>query len=195
MENYRNPTTRDIGFNGSSAVVYEDNQGEMGIVRLGASAPTWRTYDHGVGGGIAFEILGFTVNNYIEFNVQSFHEMQLNSILESHIHFILPNTTTVGDKFKFQLDVIASSFSSAFAVPAGSPYTAEHTIVAGDNTTQRYLELAKIPAVNTTVSTIYKCRLTRIAASADEYASEVYLEYVDCHYALDTVGSLTEGVK
>ena len=46
---------------------WDDNQVEMGRVRLGSSAPTWRTYAHGIGGGVAFDVLGFAVNNYIYF--------------------------------------------------------------------------------------------------------------------------------
>ena len=50
-------------------------------------------------------------------------------------------------------------------------------------------------AVNTGVSTVYKCRLTRIDGTATEYASEVYLEFVDCHYQKDTLGSRIERLK
>lgn len=180
----------------SNQIRYEDNQVEMGRVRLGASAPTWRTYNHGVGGGIAFDVLGFAVNNYIEFNVQSYHKMKLYTILDCHLHFILPNTTDIGDKFQFQLDVINASIDAQYTVPSGSPFTAEHTIVANDNTYHRVLNLADIPPIiNSTVSSIYNCRLTRIAATADEYASEVYVKFIDCHYQVDDRGSQSETSK
>lgn len=68
-------------------------------------------------------------------------------------------------------------------------------MAANDNTTSRFLSLAVIPAVNTTVSTMYKCRLTRIDGTATEYASEVYLEYIDGHYERDTLGSKTANIK
>jgi len=121
--------------------------------------------------------------------------MKLNTIIDNHIHFVLPNTTNIGDKWQFQLDVIAAGIDTAWAVPAGSPFTAEHTIVANDNTYHRVLEVADIPASNDTVSTIYKCKLSRIAASANEYGSEVYLEFTDCHCQIDTMGSRQESVK
>jgi len=157
------------------------------IRRPGSSDPTWRSYNHGIGGGVVFDVLGFSVNDYVTFDVQTSHSMKLNTMLDCHIHFILPNTTNIDDKFQFQLDVIVAGIGSAFAVPTGSPYTAEHTIVSGDNTDHGYLEIADIPPYNTTVSTIYTCKLTRIAASADEYGSEVYLKYIDCHYQKDTM--------
>lgn len=195
METKVNPSTRDIGMSGSPNIVYEDEPAAVGRVRLGASAPTWRTYDHGVGGGVAFDVLGFAVGNYIEFEVQTKHAMQLNTVLDCHMHYVMPNSTNPDDKFQFQLDVIAAAIGVSYAVPAGSPFTAEHTIVAGDEDKNKILGLADIPAVNSTVSTLYTLRLTRIAASANEYGSEVYLKYVDCHYRLDTVGSLKETSK
>lgn len=189
------PTTREVGSNGG-ATVYEDLQISAGRFNFpGVNDPTWRTYNHGIGGGIAFDVLGFAVNDYIEFDIQTKHAMKLNSILDTHIHFILPNTTNIGDKFQFQLDVVCAGIGEAYSVPSGSPYTAEHTIVANDNINHGYLDIADIPACNTTVSSIYTCRLTRIAASANEYGSEVYVKFIDCHFEMDTLGSLKEGSK
>jgi len=36
---------------------------------------------------------------------------------------------------------------------------------------------------------------SRIAASAVEYAGEVYVEFNDSHYIKDTMGSKTENIK
>ena len=164
-------------------------------IRVPASnAPTERLYDGGTG-GVTFPFLGFAVNDYIYFDIQTSHAMKLSTVLGQHIHFSLPNTTDIGDKFKFQLDVMAAGVNTVWAVPAGSPFTSEHTIVANDNTYHRLLGVADIPAVNTTVSTIYKCKLTRIAASADEYASEVYVTFTDGHYQKDGLGSAEEYTK
>ena len=176
-------------------IVYDDLQVSIGRVRLGSSAPTWRTYNYGIGGGLTFDVLGFAVNNYIEFNVQTKHAMKLDSILDVHMHFLTPNVTDIGDKFQFQLDVVGAGITYTWAVPTGSPFTAEHTINGFENVSHRFLDLADIPAVNTTVSTIYKCKLTRIAASSDEYGSEVYIDFIDCHFRKDSVGSLNEGSK
>jgi len=175
-------------------VVYEDLQVGLNNLAKGGTAPKDRTYDHGTG-GIAFPVLGFEKNDYIWFDVQTSHSMKLNTVLDCHIHFVLPNTTTIGHKIVFQLDVLVAAIDGTWAVPAGSPFTATHTVAANDNTTQRILDLADIPASNSTVSTIYKCKLTRIDGVATEYASEVYLEFIDCHYQKDTMGSRQEGIK
>jgi len=175
--------------------MYDDLQVSINNVAKGVSAPTDRTYAHGVGSGIAYPVLGFAKGNEIWFDVQTSHSMVLNSILECHIHFVLPNTTTIGHKIVWQLDVLASPINGTWAVPAGSPFTATHTVAAGDNTNHLIMTLGNIPAVNTGVSTVYKCRLTRIDGTATEYASEVYLEFVDCHYLKDTLGSRVERLK
>lgn len=183
------------GYYENNKVVYEDLQVSISNIRIpAANAPTERLYDGGTG-GVTFPFLGFAVGNYIYFDVQTRHGMKLNTILDQHVHFTLPNTTDIGDKFQWQLDVMVAPIGSEWAEPSGTPFTSEHTVAAGDNTYHRLMELADIPAVNTTVSTIYKCKLTRIAASSDEYASEVYLTFADGHYQKDTMGSRSENSK
>jgi hypothetical protein len=175
-----------------NATVWDDLQVGINNIAKGVVAPTDRLYNHGVTGGVTFPVLGFAKNDYIFFDVQTSHSMKLNTVLDVHIHFTLPNTTDVGHKIVWQLDVIATAINGTWAVPTGSPFTATHTVAAGDNTKHRLLDIADIPAVNSEVSTIYKCKLTRIDGTATEYASEAYLEYIDCHYEKDTLGSKTE---
>jgi hypothetical protein len=180
-------------FNGN-ATVFDDLQVGLNNLAKGATAPTDRTYDHGTG-GIAYPVLGFAKNEYIWFDVQTSHSMKLSTVLNVHLHFVLPNTITIGHKIVWQLDVMYAAVDGTWTVPVGSPYTATHTVAANDDTTGRILDIADIPAVNTTVSTLYKCRLTRIDGTATEYASECYLEFIDCHYEKDTAGSRTEYSK
>lgn len=176
-------------------VVYEDLQVSINNISKGASAPTDRFYDHGIASGVAFPVLGFAKGNYVWFDVQTSHSMKLNTVLDNHIHFVLPDTTNIGDKIVWQLDVVVAGIGETWAVPTGSPFTSTHTVAADDNTKHRLLEIGDIPASNSTVSTVYKCKLTRIDGTATEYASEVYLEFTDCHYQKDTIGSRQEGAK
>ncbi len=67
--------------------------------------------------------------------------------------------------------------------------------MANDDTYHRVLGIADIDASNDTISTVYKCRLERIAASSNEYGSEVYLIFTDCHFQKDTPGSRQETSK
>jgi hypothetical protein len=187
--------TRQIGFSGSDSVVYEDLQtGGDRLFRPGGDDPTWRTFNYGIGAGVAFSALGFALNDYAEFFVQTTHAMKLNTVLDIHIHYTLPSDSAT-DRIKFQADVIAAGIGSDYAVPSGSPFSAEAVLDGTEAGKHNMLEIADVPASNTTVSSIYIIRLTRIAASAADYAPEVYVNFVDCHYQKDTVGSLSEGTK
>ena len=177
--------------------VYDDQQvGISNIFIPAASAPTYRLYNHGIGGGVTFPVLGFAVGDYLYFDVQTSHRMKLSTILNHHIHFCTPTDgSIVPSRFQFQLDVIAAPISGNWAVTTGSPFTMEHIIAADYTNLHVYDDIGDIPAVNTTVSTIYKCKFTRIAATVNEYAGEVYVEFLDCHFQIDTMGSRQEGSK
>ena len=187
--------TTNIGPAGVDAIVYDDIQGSLSSAKIpAASAPTWRLHDYGIVAGVDFYVLGFTVGDLMHITVQTSHSMKLNTILDNHIHYTVP-TDAVGQRFQFQLDVIAAGVGGTWAVPAGSPFTSEHTLGATEAGVHSLLDIADIPAVNTTVSSIYKLVLTRIAATVDEYGSEIYVDYNDGHYRRDTAGSLQEGSK
>ena len=177
--------------------VYDDNQVSISNIRIPvANAPTERLYNHGIVGGVTYPVLGFAVGDYFYFDVQTYHSMKLNTILDNHMHFMTPTDGSgTPDRFQFKLDVIVAPIFGNWAVPTGSPFTWEHIIQADYTNLHVYDDVADIPASNSTVSTIYKCRLTRIAATQDEYGQEVYVEFTDCHYQKNTIGSRQEGVK
>jgi hypothetical protein len=184
-----------VGYAGSRNIVYDDLQVSISNVRVPpANSPTERFYNHGIGGGVTFPVLGFALNQYFYFDLQTTHSAKLLSILENHFHFMTP-TDGSGSKFKFQLDVIAAPANGNWSVPSGSPFTIEHDISADYSNLHKISDIADIPAVNSTVSTLYKCKLTRIAASANEYAGEVYMQFNDSHIQKDTLGSLQEYSK
>lgn len=191
----KNLDLRTLSPVGSAAVVYDDAQTGPLATRGGATSPNARLYNMGIVAGVTFDVLGFTLNDIVYFSIQTSHSMKLSTTLDMHIHYILPNTTTIGNRFKFQLDVVAAAHNAVVAVPAGSPFSAEATVAANDNTTHRTLTLGSIPGINTTASTFYWCKLTRVAASAGEYGSEVYVTSIDGHYAKDTIGSLSVASK
>lgn len=183
-----------LTFNGT-ARPWDDIQVDVSLARYpAASSPTWRTFNYGVGGGIAYPALGFAVNDYFEFFIQTSHSMELNSVIDNHIHWTIPSDNA-GDNIKFQLDVIAAGIDVDFAVPAGSPFTNEYTLVGNESGRHKLLQLANIPAINSTVSSVYICRLTRIASTAPSYGNEVYVTFNDSHYIKDMVGSREEDAK
>jgi len=194
----RSVTLEDGGFIvlAGSAIGYDDLQVSASAAKLPASsAPTWTTFDFNIPGGVEFNVLGFGIGEYQDLYIQTSHRQKLNTILDNHIHWTIPSDSA-SDKIKFQLDVIAAGINEAFAVPPGSPFTSEHTLSGDESGGHKLLDLADIPAVNTTPSTIYIARLTRIAASSSDYSSDVYILFNDSHYMIDTpAGSRQEGSK
>ncbi|MBT4147478.1 MAG: hypothetical protein HOE45_11510, partial [Gammaproteobacteria bacterium] len=92
--------------------------------------------------------------------------------------------------------VVAAPIGGTFTEVTGSPFTAEATMVSGAETDHGYLDdLAAIPDVNTTVSSIYLVKLKRIAASSNEYSGKVYVLFNDEHAIIDSEGSRQEGQK
>lgn len=178
-----------------SDTVWDDIPTSIMNVKLpNSGAPLEVVWNHGVVGGVTFPSLGFDVGEYVYIIVQTPHSMKLNTILNQHIHFSTPTDGT-GDKFKFQLDVIVAGVNGAWSVPTGSPFTAETTMAEDLTGKHSILDLADIPASNNTVSTLYKMKLTRIAASADEYSGRVYVEFNDGHFEMDDLGSKDEYIK
>ena len=160
-----------------------------------ANAPEEVFWNHGITSGVTFPTLGFDVGEYAYAVIQSPHRMELSTAINQHIHFSVPSDGT-GDKFQFQIDVIAACVGCDWEVPTGSPFTAEKTMTEDLSGKHSLFEIADIPGVNTTVSTLYKLKLTRIAASADEYAGQVYVDFFDGHYKSDQgLGSYQEDVK
>ena len=177
--------------------VYDDMQVSVNNIAKGVKAPTDRPYTYGVGAIITFATLGFAKNDYVHFDIQTSHSMEINSTLEVHIHFTLPSVAAdAGKKIVWRLDVIYATVNGTWTLVTGSPFTSPtYVVVTGDNTIARMLSIATLPAVNTTVSTIYKCILTRVDGVATEYPPEAYLVYIDCHYLKDTNVSATGNAK
>ena len=147
---------------GKELVYWDDIQTSLVGAKLSPSAsPSWRSWDYGVTSGMEFQVLGMDVGNEIYFTVQSFHAMKILSELEMHLHYTTP-TNGSGKKFKFQLDVVAAGVNGVWEALVGSPFTSELLMTADFSSTHKIHDLGEIPAVNTTVSTLYKCRLKRI---------------------------------
>ena len=179
----------------NDAMPYEDIQVAVSSARYpAANSPTWRTFDYGIAAGVTYPALGFAIDDYIEFFIQTQHSQKLNTVIDNHIHWTIPSDS-VDDKVNFQLDVIAAGIGADYAVPAGSPFTSEYTLDGTESGKHKLLEIADIPASNTTISSVYICRLGRIAASSLDYAPEVYITFNDGHYLKDTLGSRLEDSK
>lgn len=173
-------------------VAYDDLQSSVSMAKLpAANAPAWTAITLG---GLATEVLAFEVNDYVDLFIQSNHSVKLSTILDNHIHWTL-GTDENGKKFQFQL--------TGCAAPIGGTFTSIGTISSGDYTLasnagkHNYFEVGHLPAINTTVSSLYIVRLKRIAAAdaANETARLIYVIFNDNHVEMDRFGSLSEATK
>ncbi len=174
---------------------WDDMQVSLSTAKLpAANSPTWRQHDYGISGGVEFDVLGFGIGDSITFKAQTSHAMKILSELCLHVHGTIPSDS-VGDKIKWQVDIIAAGVFDTWAAVAGSPFTAEFTLTGEQADRHNIFEVACVPAVNTTVSSIYQFKLTRVSASSDDYGNEVYLDFADSHVLIDSNGSRQEFVK
>lgn len=175
---------------------WNDLQVVISAAKIPASnAPTWTTYNFGIDGGLAFNVLGFEIDDYIDIYVQTTHAVALNTEIENHIHWTIPSNDA-GKYIKFKIDVIVAAIGEDFTVPFDSPYTSvEYQLNGNEAGKHNLLELGLVAAFNSTVSSIAIIRLTRIAASMNDYSNPVYVLFNDCHVIQDTLGSIQENIK
>ena len=167
--------------------VWDDQQVDIGRVRLGASAPTWTAYK-------GSEVLAFdkAQDNKIFFTAQLSHKYKESSNIEFHIHEVFPdsNAGNVRWIFTYSWASIGSDFpaESTTTIDIASPEDADnHQLDEIDES---------IDGTGKTISSVLLCSLTREGThDNDTYDNSVYLVALDFHIEMNTVGSRTESAK
>jgi len=180
-------------------LVYDDLQVAISSARIPtANAPTWVDWDFGISGGVEFPVLAWDVGDLFYFYLQSTHSTKLSTVIDQHMHFAIADDVFFidGVSFRFQLDVVGAPINGTWAALASSPFTATYTIGTLSANKHLYLDLGDLDAINTGVSTLYVCKLSRIAVSSGvEYGGSVYTVFVDAHTLRDSNGSIAEASK
>lgn len=184
---------RRVGSAGSLATIYEDLQISFATAKIpGGSSATWEniTLD-----GFATQIMALDTNDYAEIFVQTTHAVKLQTLIDNHIHWTI-NADDVGKKIAFTITGVGAGIGSAFT-SVGTITSPDYTLVANDAKKHKFLEIGDIPATfNSTVSTCFILRLTRVAPSAGvDTGEKIYIIFNDCHVQWDTLGSLQETSK
>ena len=189
LTSHHNP--REVGSSGGLAT-YDDMQGSISTARVPvANAPTWTnvTLD-----GFTTQVLAFDTNDYIDIFIQTSHSIQLNQIIDYHVHWLLINEDS-GDEFQFQISGVAAGIGEAFT-SIGTVKSGDVLLTGSDTGKHNYLDIGEVPALNTTVSTAYIIRLTRIAPDdGNDSAENIGILFSDGHPLWDTMGSLQETSK
>lgn len=155
-----------------------------------ANAPTWRQFNYGVSGGVTFPALGFNINEYVQYVIQTEHSVKILSDIQIHCHFTIPSAAPDTRYIAFQTDVIVADVFGNYTVASGSPFTYEIAVEPSAYGRHNVMHLATLNKENEKISTIAMVNLKRIAASSGtDYSGEVYLNFVDAHVQLDSVGS------
>ena len=185
------PSTREIGPAGNVAT-YDDMQGSLSTAKLPAvNTPTWEDITQD---GFTYKTLAFDTNDYVDVYIQTSHSITLNQTIDYHIHWMLANEDS-GDEFRFQITGVAAGIGDSFT-SIGTIQSDDVVLTGSDTGKHHYLDIGEIPALNTTVSSAYIIRLTRIApADGTDSAELIYVLFGDGHPLSDTLGSLSETSK
>lgn len=172
---------------------YEYNDLQLNVMNAFipvANAPTWRDFNYGISGGVTFPALGFEIGEYVQYVIQTEHSVKILSDCQIHCHFTIPSAAPDTRYIAFQTDVIVGDVSGAYTVASGSPFISEIAIEPSAYGRHNVMGLATLNKENEKISTIIMVRLTRVSASSGpNYSGEVYLNFVDTHVQLDSVGS------
>lgn len=168
--------------------VWDDQQVNLGQVRLGSSSPTWTAYK-------GSEVLAFSKNldNKINFIAQLSHKYKLSSSIEFHVH-VVPPDDTAGD-VKWTLTYSLADCGDDF--PAETTTSATQTIVANSADEHILFEVEDVlGSTSDGVSAVILCSLMREGSDVtDTYDNDIYLAALDFHIEMDTIGSKDEDAK
>lgn len=167
-------------------VVYNDLVSPIISARLGTHAPEFDETEY----AYFFDDATTTVNeDYIFVALQIPHSYKLNTNLSCHLHGY--KSTSLNGSLNLELNYTWFNFGqlSGQTFTINKSFNLNNTL-AKNNT---YLDFGQINGTNKGISSTFKAKVTRKAG--DTYAGNFYIDFFDCHFKQDTLGSFGEGVK
>lgn len=172
-------------------IVYDDLQVDISLGKIPtANAPTWTdlTLD-----GYTSKKLAFDTDDYLELSIQTTHAVKLSTLIENHIHWTIA-TDDDGNEIQFQITGVGAGISGSFS-SIGTIKSGDYTL-SGNAGKHNLLDIGEIPAMNTTVSSVFLVTLKRIAPDdGTDSTQDVYVLFHDCHVINNTIGSMQETSK
>lgn len=172
-------TYRAVG----DAVIWDDQQVNLGVVGVGASAPTWTAWKGG-------KVLAFdkAQSNLIYFNMQLTHKYKAGTSIEFHLH-TAPADAGIGT-VGWVMTVSLAAPDEVF--PTATTFSAVQTIATGQDV-HRYFTISEDIGSTEGLSSILVCSLYRDGTAgvvaSDTYDDDIYLTALDAHIECDTIGS------
>lgn len=152
-----------------------------------ASTPQAPTYDETVQSYYFHDDI-LASQDYVYVSIQLPHSYKEGTNLGCHIHW-LPSSSNVG-AVNFSIEYVWTNYTAT--------QTATTKISALDTTTgtvlqHRILNFPVITGTGKTISSTFKAKLMRESASTqDTFTGNAYVDFFDCHYEMDTLGSASE---
>lgn len=167
------------------------NLGSAQLSLPAAANPSVDEFKDSEGADTGIETLAFGVDELISGAFELQHDYLEGSDVNFHLHFQGITAPSGTDKVKFQ--IIYTIASNNAVIPVVTTQVAEC-----DFDTQYEMLIASFPTIDGTSLKIGQqvlFQLSRIAASADEYAGDALLTTVGMHYEVNTLGSRSKTTK
>jgi hypothetical protein len=154
----------------------------------GAGSPSYAA----VTGNVYSYKLG--VGDGLRFSIQMPHQVKEDSDIDMHLHVGPDGTDVNGGNAQFDCECAWADHGDAFTASvtlSGSDLamgtgTANHLLYEFGHYTNG------THGVNDAASCVGLCSIIRVAATADEYAGDVWVYAIDAHVTFDKLGSRTE---
>lgn len=173
-----------------NATVFDDMQGTLASAKLPTANPVvWKTWKGNLG-AYAFEEKISNLEESLELTVQMSHKIKTGSPIECHLHYNVPTASTQNIKFYLEYNC-ANVSSTYYSTNKNKTVTFTLNNIAYRNSIADFDGLTGCMG---SMSQIEKFFLKRLS-SQDTYTGDVYVDYFDCHYEIDTIGSRTENSK
>lgn len=136
----------------------------------------------------------FALNELIFLQVQLPHAWKVGSTIRPHVHWM--KTTAAAGLVNWQLDYRWAKIGEVMDGSWTTLSSETPSVSDGDTQYQHAItELGDISDSSGDISDMLVMKLTRVAASANEYGTDAALLEFDIHYEVDNVGSDKEFIK
>jgi len=174
-----------IEFNGAATVWNDANVGGMTLGGPSATLPDEVKFTDEAGGDTGIYSWGFAVGEKVTGAIEIPHSYKEGSDITFHVHWQGNDAPTDTDNVQWQL--VYTVAQNGQTLDAATTITIE----TGYDTQYEWVTsaFAAITGTNFNMGDQFLFELSRIAASADEYAGDAVISTVGFHYEQDTVGS------
>ena len=181
-----------IEFNGSATVFKDINLGAAQLARPASSQPDTDEFKDEGGNDTGIETFAFAPGEKVSGSFELQHDYKEGSDIAFHVHWQGITAPTGTDKVKWQLIYTVSKTDETLDA------TATPIVIETDFNTQFQFKRSNFSAItgtNLKFEDQFLFQLSRVSASANEYAGDALIATVGIHYEVDTVGSRTVNTK